>query len=301
MRRRGRGDSIDPDTQSRRGHLMPTVEAGPRHDSYALGRTAHEYERLRGQARGWEHATGRLLDQVGLAAGASCLDAGCGPGETMRLMAGRVGAGGRVLGLDVDGPLGATALGALHAAGYRQCRFAVHDLSAAGPVPGGPFDVVYARLLLFHLPERAEVLARLWDAVAPGGHLVVQDYDVRSVSVLPGLDTVTEMMRVVCAAFAAAGCDIEAGARLPQLFATAGAGAPDGTDVAGRLEPLAVGRRLLEGTFRSVLPGGLAHGVTTEAAAAATLAAFDKDCARFPDRPVLWPLLIGAWKRKERA
>ena len=48
---------------------------------YALGRTPEEYERLRAQARVWEAATGRLLDQVGLAPGASCLDAGCGPGE----------------------------------------------------------------------------------------------------------------------------------------------------------------------------------------------------------------------------
>ena len=45
-------------------------------DSYALGGTPEEYERLRAQARVWEAATGRLLDQAGLAPGASCLDAG---------------------------------------------------------------------------------------------------------------------------------------------------------------------------------------------------------------------------------
>ena len=280
---------------------MNTVEAGPRPGSYALGRTAPEYERLRAQARAWEPATGRLLDQVGLGAGASCLDAGCGPGEVMRLMAERVGPQGRVLGADVDAPLGAAALAALHAAGHRQCDFAAHDLTAGEPVPGGPFDVVYARLLLFHLPRPAAVLARLWDAVGPGGHLVLQDYDLRSASVLPGLDSAAEMLRVIAGAFAAVGCDMQAGARLPQLFAEAGVGPPDGTDVAGRMEPLAVGRTYLERTFRSVLPGGVAHGVTTEADAAAALAAFDEDCARFPDRPVLWPLLIGAWKRKERA
>ena len=280
---------------------MNTVEAGPRPGSYALGRTAPEYERLRAQARAWEPATGRLLDQVGLGAGASCLDAGCGPGEVMRLMAERVGPQGRVLGADVDAPLGAAALAALHAAGHRQCDFAAHDLTAGEPVPGGPFDVVYARLLLFHLPRPAAVLARLWDAVGPGGHLVLQDYDLRSASVLPGLDSAAEMLRVIAGAFAAVGCDMQAGARLPQLFAEAGVGPPDGTDVAGRMEPLAVGRTYLERTFRSVLPGGVAHGITTDAAASAVLAEFGRDCTRFPDRPLLWPLLIGAWKRKERA
>jgi hypothetical protein len=54
---------------------------------------------------------------------------------------------------------------------------------------------------------------------------------------------------------------------MPSAYAGAGIGTPDGTDVAGRIEPLAIGRQIMEGTFRSVL----------------------------------WPLLIGAWKRKEQA
>ena len=62
--------------------MSSTLEAQQRTtDAYALGRTPQEYERLRVQSRAWEAATSRLLDQVGLAAGASCLDAGCGPGR----------------------------------------------------------------------------------------------------------------------------------------------------------------------------------------------------------------------------
>jgi trans-aconitate methyltransferase len=67
------------------------------------------------------------------------------------------------------------ALTTLHEAGHPQCSFHAQDLSADEPIPGAPFDLVYARLLLFHLPQRVAVLARLWDAVAPGGHLLVQD------------------------------------------------------------------------------------------------------------------------------
>jgi SAM-dependent methyltransferase len=268
---------------------------------YALGHTPEEYERLRMQARMWDSATGRLLDQVGLAPGASCLDAGCGPGETMRAMAERVGPAGRVLGIDADSALGAMTLTMLHGAGHRHCSFQAQDLTAAGPIPGAPFDLVYARLLLFHLPQRIDVLARLWDAVAPGGHLLVQDYDLRSISTLPQLDWVGELLRVWTGAFSAVGADVSTGTRLPQLFAQAGVGTPDGTDVAGRIEPLATGRIIMEGAFHSVLPTALANGVTTEAAAAAALASIDRDATRFPDRPVLWPLLIGAWKRKGQA
>ena len=280
---------------------MSATETERPQATYALGHTQEEYERLRMQARKWETSTGRLLDQVGLGPGASCLDAGCGPGETMRAMAQRVGPAGRVLGIDADPALGAMTLAMLHGAGHRQCTFQAQDLTAAGPIPGAPFDLVYARLLLFHLPQRVDVLARLWDAVAPGGHLLIQDYDLRNVSTLPELDWGGELLRVLTGAFAAAGADVSAGARLPQLFAEAGVGTPDGTDVAGRIEPLAAGRNIMAGTLRSVLPTALAHGVTTEPGAAQVLAAIERDATRFPDAQALWPLLIGAWKRKEQA
>src|SRR5918912_3663027 len=97
--------------------------------AYALARTPEEYERLRAQARVWEDATLRLLDRIGLAPGMRCLDAGCGPGETMRLMAERVGPAGRVVGVDADAALGAQALAMLHGAGHRQCEFAAADLT----------------------------------------------------------------------------------------------------------------------------------------------------------------------------
>jgi SAM-dependent methyltransferase len=265
---------------------------------YSLGCTPQEYERLRAQARVWEAATGRILDQAGLAAGASCLDAGCGLGETMRMLAQRVGPGGRVLGIDADASIGAQAVRMLHGSGHRQCAFHAHDLTAGEPVPGAPFDLVYARLLLFHLPQRVAVLARLWDAVAPGGHLIVQDYDLRTVSVLPDLASVGELGRVIIGAFGAAGADVTVGARLPLLFAQAGIGVPDGTDVCGRIEPLGTGRVMLESVFRSLLPAALAHHVTTEDAAAQALAAVDHDATGFADCPMLWPLMIGAWKRK---
>jgi SAM-dependent methyltransferase len=268
-------------------------------DTYVLPRSEQEYERLRAQARVWEAATGRLLDRVGLAPGARCLDVGAGPGETMRLMAQRVGPTGGVLGLDINAELATVAERKLEEAGHRHCALLQHDATADEPIPGGPYDFVFARILLFHLPQRVAVLARLWDAVAPGGHLVIQDYELRCIDVLPALASVAEIVRVMLAAFGAAGCDVSAGARLPYLFAEAGVGTPDGTDVAGRLDTLAGGRPVLEQTYRGILPAALGHGITTQAAADALLEEFDGDVARFAERPLLWPLLIGAWRRKE--
>ena len=267
---------------------------------YALGHTVEEHERLREQARRWETATGRLLDRVGLAPGARCLDAGCGPGVTMRLMARRVGPTGRIIGLDKDAALVESALAMLHESGHRQCEVRLHDLTSAQPLPEPAFDLVYARLLLFHLPERVEVLRRLWAAVAPGGYLVVHDYDLGPAGTHPGLESAQRMQQVLDRAFGAVGCDVRVGVSLPELLRQAGVGTPDDTDVTGALEPLATARHFLEQTFRSLLPVALAHGITTEQDAAQLLAALHRDATRYPERPVLLPLLIGAWKRKEQ-
>jgi SAM-dependent methyltransferase len=282
--------------------MSTTTEITRRPKTYALGHTTQEYERLRAQARDWEAATARILDQIGLPAGASCLDAGCGPGETTRLLAQRVGPGGRVLGIDLDASIGTLAVEMLHGSGYRHCAFRPHDLTADEPVPGGPFDLVYARLLLIHLPDRAAVLARLWDAVAPGGYLVVQDYDAAAFGVVPELPSFAEMTRVIMGTFQALGADVRTGAMLPQLFVQAGVGIPDGTDVTGHVEPLgAGGRAYAENTYRSLLPAARARGITTDAGSAALLADLARDARWFADRPVLWPLMIGAWKRKGQA
>ena len=280
---------------------MSVTQTEQRGNAYALGHTTAEYDRLRAQARIWEAAAGRLFDQVDLAPGASCLDAGCGPGETMRSMAQRVGPSGRVLGIDRDASLGALAVEMLYGEGHRQCSFREHDLSGATAVPDGPFDLIYARLLLFHLPQRVEALGRLWDAVAPGGHLIVQDFDFRSIGVVPDLASIRELTRVFTEAFIAVGADVHVGIRLPGLFRRAGIGAPDGTDVAGYLDSLPAGSAMVARVFRNVLPVALAHGITTEEDAAATLAAVERDAACYPDGQLMWPSLVGAWKRKEPA
>jgi SAM-dependent methyltransferase len=277
---------------------MISIEAERRDDGYVLGRTYKEYQRLRAQSRMWEAATGGLLDQVALAPASRCLDAGCGPGETMRLMAQRVGPSGDVMGVDIDATVGRQAVAMLHDAGHRQCQFARVDLTAGDPLPGAPFDLVYARLVLFHLPQRVAVLRSLWDAVVPGGHLVVQDYDLDSVGAQPALHSIEEVGGVIIDAFAAGGCDVHVGTRLPDLFAQAGIGAPTGTDVSGRLEPLAETHQMLTAVYTSILPAAVARGITTEVQAATMLANFTRDAERFPERPTLWPLLIGAWKRK---
>ena len=67
-----------------------------------------------------------------------------------------------------------------------------------------------------------------------------------------------------------------------------------------RLEPLGNAQRMITGV-RRVLATAIGAGITTEERAAALLSRFAGDAMRFPERATLWPLMIGAWKRKPAA
>ncbi|HZM84459.1 MAG TPA: class I SAM-dependent methyltransferase [Candidatus Limnocylindrales bacterium] len=59
------------------------------------------------------------------------------------------------------------------------------------------FDVIHARAVLTHLPERDEVLARLVAALRPGGWLLIEDVDIElflSLTLDPGVFYATPLM-----------------------------------------------------------------------------------------------------------
>ena len=264
---------------------------------YMLPRTAEEYDRLREQARMWEAGTSALLDRVGLGAGARCLDVGCGPGEVMRLMAERVGPTGQVIGVDADAALGVHAIAGLQAAGHRQCRFEALDVEA-DVIPSGPYDLVFARLLLLYVGDQPAVLRRLWDAVAPGGHLVVQEHDIEGGTVIPELDVVDEFLRVVRGTFRASVNDLRLGLRMPALFDEAGIGLPDGIGAEVRLVPLRDDAPLYDAVYRATLPKALELGIATPDGAEQWQAAFAREMERPGPHVSLWPPMIGTWRCK---
>src|SRR5437660_12403786 len=121
------------------------MEARLLRDDYVLGHSADEYERLRRQARTLEPVTRRLLHAIGLQPGWRCLDLGCGPGETMRLMGEFVGPSGEVTGLDRAAEAGRAAIERLAATGASQYRFIEADMEGASAIEGERFDLTFAR------------------------------------------------------------------------------------------------------------------------------------------------------------
>ncbi|KAJ7601485.1 S-adenosyl-L-methionine-dependent methyltransferase, partial [Mycena rosella] len=62
----------------------------------------------------------------------------------------------------------------------KNLNFQVFDVTQGFPFEEKSFDVVHARFILMHLPNGKDVLERAAKLVKPGGWLVVEDYDMRS-------------------------------------------------------------------------------------------------------------------------
>ena len=106
------------------------------------------------------------LGSIGDLAGRRCLEVGAGGGSVARWLADQVGPTGRVL---------ATDLNIKHLPTSARFEVAQHNL-VTDEMPAGPWDVIHARLVLLHIPERKEILCRLAEALAPGGHLVLEEW-----------------------------------------------------------------------------------------------------------------------------
>lgn len=99
-------------------------------------------------------------------AGARCLEIGAGAGSIAVWLADRVGPTGSVLATDIKP----------HQIPQRDNLTVLrHDL-VEEPLPEGPFDLIHARLVLGHLPQRQEILGRLVQALAEGGVLLIEDW-----------------------------------------------------------------------------------------------------------------------------
>ena len=236
-------------------------------DSYVMGHTSEEYQRLRQQAKVWEASTMQILQRIGLREGMSCLDVGCGPGEAMRLMGETVGEAGHVTGLDVDGKLGHEMLEVLKATVKSNFSFIEGDIEAIDEVAGQPFDLTFARIVLIHVQDPIGVLRKMYSLTKPGGYIVIQDYDFRTMDAYPKPEAYGEYEKVFFEVFQKGGRDTRIGHKLPAYFVDAGIGPPDATDVAGHLMSLEQASGMVQAVYRSVLPRALQLGITPRAGA----------------------------------
>lgn len=131
------------------------------------GKQAHA--RLRALSEIFDPGTIRHLCERGVKKGWHCLEVGGGGGSVAGWLSERVGASGRVLVTDIDTRF-------LETLKLPNLEVRRHNI-VTDPLPEGVFDLVHARLVLLHLPEREKVQQRLVAALKPGGWFVDEEFD----------------------------------------------------------------------------------------------------------------------------
>ena len=173
----------------------------------------HAQRRLRFLERVYDAGSTRRLADLDVGPGWRCLEVGAGGGSITRWLCSRVQPTGRVLAVDLD----TRFVAEIRAANLDVARLDV----TAEDLPREAYDLVHARAVLAHLPQREDVLAKLVAALAPGGWLLLEEPDAFGTTALAaGLHG--EVLGHLHTALARAGYDPTWARTLPGRLAGAG-------------------------------------------------------------------------------
>ena len=146
------------------------------------------------------------------------LDLGCGAGQLTTTL-GRVYPTAEVIGVDTD-PRAITKARTRALESKRgNVEFRVGDITEG--LPDGPFDLIYASLVLLHVRDYAPVLRAAYAALAPGGALWVKDLHPAIETALPH-PTYQRAMGLTYATLQAIGAHPNLGNELPSRLEQTG-------------------------------------------------------------------------------
>lgn len=160
----------------------------------------------------------RHFEEVGIRTGWHCWEVGAGSPSLPRWLASTVGPTGAVIATDID-------LSRLPDDTTFTARR--HDVGT-DPAPGRDFDLIHARLVLVHVPQRDAALATMVGALRPGGWLIVEDADpaLQPLVCIDEHDEAAALANRLKAGFrtlmAARGVDLAFGRTLPRRLRAAG-------------------------------------------------------------------------------
>jgi 2-polyprenyl-3-methyl-5-hydroxy-6-metoxy-1,4-benzoquinol methylase len=143
--------------------------------SYSFANAWHAARERLWAIEAWlDPGTIRHLLACGVIEGWHCLEVAAGGGSIATWLCQQVGEKGHVLAIDIDPRF-------LEHIDLPSLEVRRHNL-ITDELEQGCFDLVHARLILAHLPNRKQVLQQLCAALKPGGVLVVEEMDFASVA-----------------------------------------------------------------------------------------------------------------------
>jgi len=137
---------------------------------YTFGDDDDAIERMALVASAYEPASAAFLAAHAPRRAGVALDLGCGPGLSTALVD-RVCGPQVLIGVDSS-----PAHVDVARARVARARFVTHDVTTS-PLPGAPADLVYARLVLAHLPDPLGTARRWAGDLGAGGSLLVEDLE----------------------------------------------------------------------------------------------------------------------------
>jgi SAM-dependent methyltransferase len=192
---------------------MSSIAFGNRMSTYAgnypLEHRAGEIERLLVQAEAMAPDTVTMLDQFGPMHGWTCVDIGCGPLGITDLLSARVGAEGRVVGLDMNPEF--LAYARLNAPA--NVEFRPGNAYDSG-LPGGVFDLVHMRFVASTAGSPERLLREAARVARPGGIIALQEPDGSTLNCYPPHLAWDRLKFVELAVFKGVGSDLELARKL---------------------------------------------------------------------------------------
>ena len=253
--------------------------------------TAETGMRFAGLEATFDPSTIQYLSGVGVTDGWVCWEIGAGGGSIARWLAERVGPTGSVLATDIDPRF-------IPDFGLAQLEVAIHNVTA-DVIPAARYDLIHARLVLTHLPQRRDVLDRLVQALRPGGWLVIEDFCnvfQRSTEPFDAEDAKLLKVHVALGDFLANAIDNQSdyATSLPQLLAGIGLAdvGGEGRLVFGRGGSPAAG--VIEAGLHQVGDQMIGAGLVDRPALEEAIVLLNT-----PTSMVSMPLMVSAWGRRE--
>lgn len=250
---------------------------------------AAERSRLSAMESLWDPGTQALLTELGLGRPADpqnawrCMEVGAGGGSLVKWMA---DSGATVVAVDIDTRfIDSLASDSIE---VRQMDIRTDELGQ------GEFDLIHARLVLEHLPDRRQILHRLAAGLRPGGWMVIEDFDWTAFG-FEGLDP--ELDRVTGAVLSfmqQAGFEPHYGRRVVADMAAAGLREVRGEGRARVIDSHAKGFDFFRLSFESLRGAVVDAGLISRAEADATAARFGEDIR------VYTPIMMAGIGRRQR-